>query len=220
MIKWLIQLSIQIKISLEIPTYCTWNSADVVYVFFPFITSCIITICSQGSRAIKIIIFMDSTRTLNKTGIFLSCKCVPMRNTVEFAASTLIHTKMTYPPVILYPSVKNARNILALKTSFDLVSSVQFSHSVVSDSLWTQWLQHARLPCPSPTPGACSNSCPSSQWCHPTISSSVAHFCSCVQSFPASGSFQMSQFFASGGQSIGFQLQHQSFQRIFRTDFL
>ena len=64
-------------------------------------------------------------------------------------------------------------------------------------------LQHTRLPCPSPTPRACSNSCPSSQWCHPTISSSVIPFSSCCQSFPASGSFPVSQFFASGGQSIG-----------------
>ena len=81
--------------------------------------------------------------------------------------------------------------------------SVQFSCSVVSDSLWPRGRQHARLPCPSPTPGACSNSCPLSWWCHPTISSSVALFSSCLQSFPASGSFPMSQFFASGGQSIG-----------------
>ena len=64
-------------------------------------------------------------------------------------------------------------------------------------------LQHARLPCPSPAPGVCSNSCPSSQWCHPTISSSVVPLSSCLQSFPASGSLPMSQFFASGGQSIG-----------------
>ena len=64
-------------------------------------------------------------------------------------------------------------------------------------------LQHARLPCPSPTPGACSNSCPSRRWCHPTISSFVVPFSSCLQSFPASGSFPMSQFLASGGQSIG-----------------
>ena len=64
-------------------------------------------------------------------------------------------------------------------------------------------LQHARLPCPSPTPGACSNSCPLSQWCHPTISSSIIPFSSCLQSFPELGSFPMSQFFASGGQSIG-----------------
>ena len=81
--------------------------------------------------------------------------------------------------------------------------SVQFSHSVMSDSLWSHGLQHARLPCPSPTPGAYSNSCPSSQWCHLTISCSVIPFSSCPQSLPASGSFPMSQFFASGGQSIG-----------------
>ena len=81
--------------------------------------------------------------------------------------------------------------------------SVQFSHSVMSISLRPHELQHARLPCPSPTPGACSNLCPSGQWCHPTISSSVIPFSSCLQSFPASGSFPMSQLFAWGGQRIG-----------------
>ena len=81
--------------------------------------------------------------------------------------------------------------------------SVQFSHSVVSNSLRPHGLQHARLPCPSPTSGAYSNSCPSSRWCHSTISSFVVPFSSCIQSFQASGSFQMSQFFTSGGQSIG-----------------
>ena len=81
--------------------------------------------------------------------------------------------------------------------------SQQLSCSVMSDSLWPHGLQHTRLPCPSPTPGACSNSCPSSQWWHPTISSSVIPFSSCLQSFPASGSFQMSHLFALGGQSIG-----------------
>ena len=75
-----------------------------------------------------------------------------------------------------------------------------FSHSVVSNSLWLHALQHARLPCPSPSPGARSNSCPLSWWYHPTISFSVIPFSSCLQSFPASGSFPMSQFFASGGQ--------------------
>ena len=79
---------------------------------------------------------------------------------------------------------------------------VQFSHSVLSNSLWPHGLQHARLPHPSSVPRACSNSCPSSRWCHSTISSSLVPF-SHLQSFPASGSFQMSQFFASGGQSIG-----------------
>ena len=84
-----------------------------------------------------------------------------------------------------------------------LSSSVQFSCWVVSDSLWPHGLQHARPPCPSPTPGVYSNSCPLSRWCHPTISSSVVLFSSCLQSFPASRSFQMSQLFTSGGQSIG-----------------
>ena len=73
----------------------------------------------------------------------------------------------------------------------------------MSDSLWPHGLQHTRPPCPSPTPGVSSNSCPSSRWCHPTISSSVVPFSSHLQSFPASGSFQMSQFFALGGQNIG-----------------
>ena len=73
----------------------------------------------------------------------------------------------------------------------------------MSNSLWPHGLQHARPLCPSPAPGVCSNSCPLSQWCHPTILSSVAPFFSCLQFFPASGSFQMSQFFTSGGQSIG-----------------
>ena len=83
------------------------------------------------------------------------------------------------------------------------VSSVYFSCSVVSDSLRLHGLQYTRPPCPSPTPGAYSNSGPLSQWCHPTISSSVIPFSSRLQSFPVSGSFPMSQFFTSGGQSIG-----------------
>ena len=82
-------------------------------------------------------------------------------------------------------------------------SAVQFSHAVVYYSLQPHGLQHARLPCSSRTPKACSNSCPPSQWCHPTISSSVVPFSSCFQSFPAPGSFPMNQFFTSGGQSIG-----------------
>ena len=80
---------------------------------------------------------------------------------------------------------------------------VQFSCSVMSNSLQPRGLQHTRLPCPLPSPGACSNSCPSSGWCHPTISSSIILFLSCLQSFPASGSFLKSLFFTSGGQRIG-----------------
>ena len=83
------------------------------------------------------------------------------------------------------------------------IVSVKFSHRVISDSWQPHGLQHARPPCPSPTPGAYSNLCPLSQWCHPTISSSVVPFSSCLQSFPASGSFPMSQLFTSDGQSIG-----------------
>ena len=90
------------------------------------------------------------------------------------------------------------REELSLKFSW-----VQFSHSVVSNSLSPHGLKQARPPCPSPTPRVYSNSCPLSPWCHPTISSSVVPFSSCLQSFPASGSFPMSQFFESGGQSTG-----------------
>ena len=84
-----------------------------------------------------------------------------------------------------------------------LFSSVQFSLSVVSDSLRPHELQHTRPPCPSPTPRVHSDSCPSSRWCHPAISSSVVPFSSCLQSFPASGAFPMSQLFTGGGQSTG-----------------
>ena len=92
--------------------------------------------------------------------------------------------------------------ILFIKTIY-LPLSVQFSSSVVSNSLQPHELQHARPPCPSPTHGVHPNSCPLSRWCHLTISSSVIPFSSCPQSFPASGSFPVNQFFASGSQSIG-----------------
>ena len=95
-------------------------------------------------------------------------------------------------------SCKRIRHNLVTK-----FSSVQFSRSVVSDSLWPHESQHARPPCPSPTPGVHPDSRPSSQWCHPAISSSVVPFSSCPQFLPASGSFPMSQLFAWGGQSTG-----------------
>ena len=115
---------------------------------------------------------------------------------------TLLPIQMLFPRVnknFLHPSDENKQMI---EISHQL-HSVQFSHSVLSDSLWPHGLPHASLPCSSPTPGACSNSCPLSQWCHPTILSSVIPFSSCPQSFPASGSFPVSQFFASSGQNIG-----------------
>ena len=109
--------------------------------------------------------------------------------------------------LVLLPNTnkQQEKNFYRIKNlwKLSLLSSVQFSRSVVSDSLWPHGVHHARLPCPSPTVGACSNSCPSNQWCHPTSSSSVVPFSSCLQSFPASGSFQMSQFFTSSGQSNG-----------------
>jgi len=89
------------------------------------------------------------------------------------------------------------------KSSCSLSYLVQFSCSVMFNSLWPHGLQHSTLPCPPPIPRACSNSCPLSRWCHPTISPSVIPFSSCLQSFPASRSFPISPYFASGGQSIG-----------------
>ena len=94
-----------------------------------------------------------------------------------------------------------------------------FSCSVMSSSLWPHGLQHARLPCPSLSPRACSNSCPLSWWSTPTISSSVTAFSSCPQYFPASGSFQVSWLFTSGAKILELQLQRQSFQWIFGVDF-
>ena len=95
------------------------------------------------------------------------------------------------------------RNNPCIHETNNSVQQLQFNRSVMSDSLWPYEPQHARPPCPSPTPGVHSDSHPSSQWCHPAISFSVIPFSSCPQSFPASGSFQMSQLFPSGGQSIG-----------------
>ena len=118
------------------------------------------------------------------------------------------------PPLWALGSNKRQINKRKRNKSF---SSVQW---LVSDSLQPHGLQHTRLPCLSPTPRVYSNSCPWSRWCHPTISSSVIPFSSHLQSSPAWGSFLMSQFFASGSQILELQLQHQSFQRIFRTDFL
>ena len=120
---------------------------------------------------------------------------------------------------IAFQRANQPSNINENINTFTSINSVQFICSVMSDSLRPNGLKPARPPCPSSTPGAYSNSCPLSQWYHPTISSSVIPFSSCLQSFPASGSFPMNQFFAWGGQSIGVSAQHQSFQWISRTDF-
>ena len=101
-----------------------------------------------------------------------------------------------------------------------MTKSVLFSHSVMSDSLWPHGLQHTRLPCPSPTPGACSNSCPLSQWCHPTILCPVVPFSSYLLSCPASESLKWVSLSHQMAKVLELQLQHQFFQWIFRTDFL
>ena len=104
--------------------------------------------------------------------------------------------------VFLHARMKKILTYAALCVTFKNITLVQLSHSVVSDSLRPHGLQHARPPCPSPTPGVYSNSSPLSRWCHPAISSSVIPF-SCLQFFPASGSFAMSWLFTSGDQSTG-----------------
>ena len=124
--------------------------------------------------------------------------------------------------------IANCKSMFSLGLLTDWLQIDGYNDSViviVVQSLSHIWLlrshglQHARLPCPSPSPEVCWNPCPSSQWCHPIISSSVVPF-SCLQSFPASGSFPMSQLFTSDGQNIGASASHQSFQWVFRVDIL
>ena len=112
------------------------------------------------------------------------------------AVKNLSCPKCTFPAELQQDDALSSSHTVNKCPFHDLL---QFSRSVMSNSLRPHGLQHSRRPCPSPTPGACSNSCPLSPWCHPTTSSSVVPF-SCLQSSPASGSFPMSQFFASGGQ--------------------
>ena len=132
----------------------------------------------------------------------------PLLDPVPFLLTLGLVMRLVWP--ITHSSKKPFHNWSGLLSLFNKwhkthhqISSVQFSRSVVSDSLWPHELQHARPPCPSQTPGVYSNTCPLSRWCHPAISSSVVPFSSCPQSLPASGSFPMSQLFAWGGQSIG-----------------
>ena len=119
----------------------------------------------------------------------------PWQTQNNWAGRLAIHQILSFAP-------KAHREMTFSSLLFGRGCSFQFTHSVVSNSLQPHELQHARPPCPSPTPGAYSNSCSLSQQCHPTTSSSVIPF-SCLQSFPASGSFPVHQFFTSGGQSIG-----------------
>ena len=127
-------------------------------------------------------------------------------------SETILNSFQSFPLILLFRSYLHHSPFQLIYPFFCLtyfcywflISSVQFSCSVVSFPLWPHGLQHARLPCPSPAPGLYSNSCPLSQWCHPAISSSGIPFSTCLQSFPASGSFPVSQLFALSGQNIGF----------------
>ena len=134
------------------------------------------------------------------------CKTIPFKNCLSVCIKRI--QKSVYQGIFdqgfcwmvgFFPSL----SLSLTHTHTYLISSVQFSCSVMSNTLQPHESQHARPPCPSPIPRVYSNSCPSSWWCHPAISSSVVPFSSCPQSLPASGSFPMSQFFTSGGQSIG-----------------
>ena len=148
-------------------------------------------------------------------------------NADKILLRTWNHMAMTWTqpePLASEPNEVQVLDVLSQKEfskrQNDMFGSVQFRRSVLSDSLWPHGLQHARLPCPLSIPGACTNSCPSSQWCHPNSLSSVIPFSCCLQSFPGSGSFPMSQFFTSGGQSIGVSASALVLSWIFRTDFI
>ena len=138
----------------------------------------------------------DRTISWRRNGNPLQYSC--LENSMDWGSwwATIHGVTKRWTWLSVYMKLINSDSNLAIKPS-------QFSRSVISNSLWPHGLQHTRPPCPSPTPRVYANSCQLSQWCHPTISSSVVPFSSCLQSFPASGSFQMSPLFASGGQSIG-----------------
>ena len=137
----------------------------------------------------RLIHWMD----INLISYFLLCRPFCVYSTIFVLFSYCIY---------YYKQYRQGHCWLKKNAQWEL-SLFQFSHSVVSDSLRPHGLQHSRPPCSSPTPGVYSNSCLLSRWCHPAISSSVVPFSSCLQSFPASGSFPRSQFFTSGRQSIG-----------------
>ena len=150
---------------------------------------------------------MCETKNAEEGRIFCVCLNMFVCSLLRFTPSVLwfseLHNQLSWISSFQRADYGNSHLHNPVSHFLIIVSSVQFSRSVVSDSLRPHESQHTRLPCPSPTPGVYSNSCPLSWWCHPAISSSVVPFSSCPQSLPASGSFPMSQLFALGGQSIG-----------------
>ena len=170
-----------------------------------------ISINSKTSAVLCFHQFIPDLQILATSGLF-SCPTVSLlQNVMEYVVWLLsfstMHSGLMYVAVgtndLLFLLLSDVPFFGCNTIWSSIYQLLLFSHSVVLHSLRPHGLQHARLPCPSPSPRACSNSCPSSQWCHPTISSSVALFHSSTQSFPGSESFPMSQLFVSGGQSIG-----------------
>ena len=139
------------------------------------------------------------------------------RSIVQELSSSFRNINLPIPKILKCMSQSNLKFFQIIDQG--AFSSVQFSLSVMSDSLQPHGRQQARLPCPSPTPRVYSNSCPLSQWCHPTVSSSAIPFSSCLQSFPASDLFKWVSSSHQVAKVLEFQFQHQSFQWIFRTDF-
>ena len=159
------------------------------------------------SRLLKA--FLPRSKCLNFMAAITICSDLEPKKiksvTVSIVSPSICHKVMGLDAMILVFWMLGVKPAFSL-SSFTLIKrhfSVQFSRSVVSNSLWPHESHHTRPPCPSPTPGVYPNSCPSSQWCHPAMSSSVIPFSSCPQSLPASGSFPMSQLFTWGGQSTG-----------------
>ena len=178
--------------------YCYAASAKSWGISLPrsceFFLSCIYVFNTSGVLKTKSKThFRMNLITSVKWGLWQCITCVLVKNSILLA--NVHKLRWISPPV--------DPEIQICDSSPGDSDAVQFSHSVVHNSLWPQRLQHTRPPCPSPTPGIHSNSCPLSQWCHPAISSSVVPFSSCLQSFSASASFPVSQLFTPGGQSIG-----------------
>ena len=177
--------------------------------YFVFVFLCLLLFVFVVHSFLLVCYFFDLLKSLAQL-LFKLFFPILDAELIQFSCFHISTPLWSLYPLMIWDAIISSftLNILNIKYDFYLVhplyqfSSVQFSCSVVSDSSQPHGLQHSRLPCPSSTPGAYSNSCPSSWWYHPTISSSVVPFSSRLQSFPASGSFPISQFFPSG-QSIG-----------------
>ena len=194
---------------------CAFRSVQllsrVLFLEIPWTTACQSSLSITNSRSLLKFMSVESVMPSNRLTLFCPLLLLPsiFPSIRAFSGESVLHIRWPkYWSFSFNSTFSNEYSgLISVRIDwFDLLAihfgSVQFSLSVVSDALWPRGLRHARPPCPSPTPGVYLNSCPLSRWCHPPISSSVVPFSSSFQSFPASGSFQMSQFFASVGQRI------------------